>query len=596
MELVYLWVEDYKNIKKQGFNFSPRFNIEFKPEYENKMCCDENQEKLSIKEDSHPTFTKNLNYREIDLVPKNISITAIVGENGSGKTAILREFLNIGDIEQIQRTKLYAYDKETDSGKYIDFETLRDKETQLILFDEDVDSLSHNNAYSIDHLIDIKDRYKKNNIVIALLGFDKELYTIGNLPYIPSHIEMALNGKIELDDSTLLGLSFEYDDDLNDRTGHISVSSSTLYNLKEFLKKELSKSIQMDLVNFDIKSYLYIKEFIYKLNNNDKIAKNRLRDLILSSFNDDTFIDTLDKNLYTQDREENFKLLIKRVNRFIRINGLQNQKITVGLNNPNVEQVLKNANRNFFDIEFFKIIENKSLYFKDLSSGEQKLVLLFGKLNYVVRKFTMEGKENYILLLDEPDIYLHPNWQKKLISYFINFIENNQYLNEKNIHIIIASHSPFILSDLPKENVIFLKNDEKTGNCKNVTKETNINTFGANIHTLLSHGFFMKDGLMGEFAKEKIQSIIKYPEDIARKDLIKDENKQLREEEKVKYENENKKNFWNIQSIIGDDYLKQVIKNHLIEIEKILYKDMYLDNEIERMKEELKKLEALKNA
>ena len=352
----------------------------------------------------------------------------------------------------------------------------------------------------------------------------------------------------------------------------------------------------MDLVNFDIKSYLYIKEFIYKLNNNDKIAKNRLRDLILSSFNDDTFIDTLDKNLYTQDREENFKLLIKRVNRFIRINGLQNQKITVGLNNPNVEQVLKNANRNFFDIEFFKIIENKSLYFKDLSSGEQKLVLLFGKLNYVVRKFTMEGKENYILLLDEPDIYLHPNWQKKLISYFINFIENNQYLNEKNIHIIIASHSPFILSDLPKENVIFLKNDEKTGNCKNVTKETNINTFGANIHTLLSHGFFMKDGLMGEFAKEKIQSIIKYPEDIARKDLIKDENKQLREEEKVKYENENKKNFWNIQSIIGDDYLKQVIKNHLIEIEKILYKDMYLDNEIERMKEELKKLEALKNA
>ncbi len=25
MELVYLWVEDYKNIQKQGFNFSPRF-------------------------------------------------------------------------------------------------------------------------------------------------------------------------------------------------------------------------------------------------------------------------------------------------------------------------------------------------------------------------------------------------------------------------------------------------------------------------------------------------------------------------------------------------------------------------------------------
>ena len=38
----------------------------------------------------------------------------------------------------------------------------------------------------------------------------------------------------------------------------------------------------------------------------------------------------------------------------------------------------------------------------------------------------------------------------------------------------------------------------------------NIETFGANIHTLLSHGFFMKDGLMGEFAKDKIDTAIKY--------------------------------------------------------------------------------------
>ena len=30
MELVYLWVEKYKNIENQGFNFSPRFEYEFK--------------------------------------------------------------------------------------------------------------------------------------------------------------------------------------------------------------------------------------------------------------------------------------------------------------------------------------------------------------------------------------------------------------------------------------------------------------------------------------------------------------------------------------------------------------------------------------
>jgi len=29
MELVYLGVDDYKNIHKQGFNFSPRFKYEY---------------------------------------------------------------------------------------------------------------------------------------------------------------------------------------------------------------------------------------------------------------------------------------------------------------------------------------------------------------------------------------------------------------------------------------------------------------------------------------------------------------------------------------------------------------------------------------
>ena len=32
MELVYLWVEEYKNIHKQGFNFSPRFRCEYDEE------------------------------------------------------------------------------------------------------------------------------------------------------------------------------------------------------------------------------------------------------------------------------------------------------------------------------------------------------------------------------------------------------------------------------------------------------------------------------------------------------------------------------------------------------------------------------------
>ena len=143
----------------------------------------------------------------------------------------------------------------------------------------------------------------------------------------------------------------------------------------------------------------------------------------------------------------------------------------------------------------------------------------------------------------------------------------------KQIHLIISSHSPFILSDLPKENIIFLEKGKQV-----YPFDDRKQTFGANIHTLLSHGFFMKDGLMGEFAKDKIQSIIKYHEDIEKKEIL--------ETDTIEYKTKKQKEFWQIQSIIGDDSLKQVIKDHLVEIEKVV-----LGND-EAKEEEIKRLEA----
>ena len=72
MELVYLWVKEYKNIHNQGFNFSPRFRCEY----------DHDSNELTIVE----------NTEYVDIFPENINVTAIVGKNGSGKSSVL-EFL-----------------------------------------------------------------------------------------------------------------------------------------------------------------------------------------------------------------------------------------------------------------------------------------------------------------------------------------------------------------------------------------------------------------------------------------------------------------------------------------------------------------------
>ncbi|MDQ7066853.1 MAG: hypothetical protein Q9M40_01980 [Sulfurimonas sp.] len=78
MELVYLWVEKYKNIKNEGFNFSPRFKCTYK---------DGNLEITDKKKTKEP-YLKN-------FLVNNINVTAIVGENGSGKSSILELLLII---------------------------------------------------------------------------------------------------------------------------------------------------------------------------------------------------------------------------------------------------------------------------------------------------------------------------------------------------------------------------------------------------------------------------------------------------------------------------------------------------------------------
>ena len=83
MELVYLWVEDYKNIRKQGFDFSPRFECEFFPEYEKDLNGIE-----KLKDNCKLIIKPKENYVE-DFFSKNINITAIIGENGTGKSSVL---------------------------------------------------------------------------------------------------------------------------------------------------------------------------------------------------------------------------------------------------------------------------------------------------------------------------------------------------------------------------------------------------------------------------------------------------------------------------------------------------------------------------
>ena len=81
----------------------------------------------------------------------------------------------------------------------------------------------------------------------------------------------------------------------------------------------------------------------------------------------------------------------------------------------------------------------------------------------------------------------------------------------KEIQIIVTSHSPFIVSDIPKYNLIFLTKDDN-GNCKVSKSENHLPTLGGNIFELFNDGFYLKE-FISEFAFEKINQAIKWLND-----------------------------------------------------------------------------------
>lgn len=171
------------------------------------------------------------------------------------------------------------------------------------------------------------------------------------------------------------------------------------------------------------------------------------------------------------------------------------------------------------DTDFFKIFyaqySKLNLYYPvftfnwGLSSGEYHMLSLLARLYSIVNQngdIYFSGQtgqtcvKEVILCLDEADLYFHPKWQQQYLYILSNFLK--QYYS-CNIQIILATHSPIMLSDIPVEQVIYMRNGE--AHTRPVIK-----TFGANIYDLFSQAFFLdesKIGVIGKFAETCLETV-----------------------------------------------------------------------------------------
>ena len=153
----------------------------------------------------------------------------------------------------------------------------------------------------------------------------------------------------------------------------------------------------------------------------------------------------------------------------------------------------KDINFNFIELLMVEFSELFSVQFENLSDGEIVYFNTFSSIFMEIRKASKDGRD-CVLVLDEPDLNLHPEWCRRFIDDCITLVNN---YSDVNIQFIIATHSPYMISDVPKENVFSLEVKEKMVEIKRAEK-----SFAANIIDILSDTFFL-DYSIGEFARKK---------------------------------------------------------------------------------------------
>ena len=218
-----------------------------------------------------------------------------------------------------------------------------------------------------------------------------------------------------------------------------------------------------------------------------------------------------------------------------------------------------------------------------LSSGETQMLNLLSRIYWHMtidsRKFA-NLEVTPLIILDEAEIGFHPEWQQKYIntlSFFFSKLADFlrvRYNAIVRFQIIYTTHSPISLSDMPKECVNFLEapidKDGKMSKTMNL-RQSMSQTFGENVFELYRNSFFMKDGLVGKKAHDYITQI----------DRILENEKGIPE---------NMDEIENQISIIGDDRIRTFFMDKLQKRKNV--KD--IDSRIELLSKEIERLREMK--
>lgn len=544
--LHYIWLNNYFCFKDAGFNLSTKYRIEY----------DEKEHILSGK--------VNSDYVD-DFYTNGIDFTAVVGKNGTGKTTLLKFLMDL-DYNIPQNTE-YILVYECDGAMYykaknIEIELKFDKEisisereqifaktiysTEMFNAEQFLNQLNGSSDWSFAACLrrssEESANYKLNPVTQYIHNSIK-----WQIDFFANGRKYIENFKISYPKCVWISL-LKHDDafvDMYAEHFHNKASASkdnatnsparlllnnflpdTSTNKQGLFQAKLARAMFTHIVaeantgaNKEQKSNIIeLVEEITQSNNNS--AWENLRSFLQSaidnrdhkqkSYNFDgranlEFMDYIDE-LLRKDNKFNPYLFFGRLSIAV-----DSEQIDIVDLKTTISELFNNYSKTAHIFDYLS-------FSWGLSSGETLLLNTFSKITHLLKK-DENGKyylpidsnsnnkaDDLLMLFDEAEVAFHPEWQREYLNAMLHFIEQTIAASGTHVQMIMATHSPIILSDVPKQNTVFLHKEDDVTRAK--SNDEQHETFGASIYTLFNDSFFMEEGAIGVIGTQRIRSII----------------------------------------------------------------------------------------
>lgn len=397
----------------------------------------------SIKIENYKSFGEENNILILD------DLNTIIGKNESGKSNLIECLSGICLSGINDKLFFQKYNRNTENYPIISVILIPTEDERIKYKIKGETEIKINDQYDIDIVGGFSDMIEQN---INFQNNRKRLNELcSNANDLFSSYEQKNNFntiiKMINDSQNKMFLNYNFIDSITSKI----YNNSDYKELSECLKNCIYYLIEIEelLPNFiEIKNYFLNSKYTRKYledENSDKIMLKHLLNCI-----DMNLEDLMKYWLISNEADKyNFKdkfnnKLNKLINEFNKFYTQEKVEFVATFENDSLNFIVKTT--------------NKYLNLDERSNGLKWYLNMYIQ---IVSKTACSDIRNYIILMDEPGVYLHVNAQKELLNLFEDF-------TSKNNQIIYTTHSPFMIyEDKPYRTRLIIKDSNGNSNISN---------------------------------------------------------------------------------------------------------------------------------